>query len=251
MDDRAAAAHHAPDLASLLTVGGRPLPAGEVVRLNRLSLLELVVPSVAHEMNNALQVVSGLAELLGARQDLPPAVAEKVARMGAQAARASGMLRDLVACVRSEGEGSHTVDLASVAEAALALRRYHLARAQVTVAVHGQPGTCLVRGHLPSILHAFLNLLVNAEQAVAGRPSAEIRVELSANATACEMVVIDNGTGSGADARPRPSARRGPGLGLPVAAALLRSQGGTLRVEATGPGTRAVMTLPRTAPPRG
>jgi two-component system NtrC family sensor kinase len=251
MDDRAAAAHHVPDLASLLTVGGRALPAGEVVRLNRLSLLELVVPSVAHEMNNALQVVSGLAELLGARQDLPPAVAEKVARMGAQATRASAMLRDLVAYARAEGEGPHAVDLARVAEAALALRRYHLARAQVAVAVQGQLGTCLVHGHFPSILHVLLNLLVNAEQAVAGHPRAEIRVELAAGATACEMAVIDNGTGPGADGEPPASARRGPGLGLPVADALLRSQGGTLRVEAAGPGTRAVMTLPRTAPPRG
>lgn len=242
-------------LDGLVRVGERTLTAGEAERLNRLGLLDRVVPNVAHEINNALQVVSGLAELLAARQDLPAPVADKIARMGAQATRASAMLRDLVVFVRPEASDLRIVDLAGIAEAALALRRYHLARAQVAVTVNAVPGSCLVRARPDALMQAVLNLLVNAEQAIAGGLGAALSVEVVAeDATTCHLAVTDSGAAAGSRDAARAAsgnASRGPGLGLPVAVALVAAAGGTLRLEEAGLGTRAVMTLPRTPPPRG
>jgi signal transduction histidine kinase len=246
MGEERGTARAGDDLASLLTVGGRTLQASEVARLSRLSLLELVVPNVAHEMNNALQVVSGLTEMIAARDDLPAAMAEKVARIGAQTARATGMLRDLVAFVRPDGGGPRSVDPAAVVEDALALRRYHLARARVAVHVGATPGGALVYARPDALRHALLNLLVNAEQALADRSGGEIGVEVAATETAVTVSVRDNGPGPGAAPPGSADAQRGPGLGLPVARALVEAEGGTLWIEPLTPGTRAVMRLPRT-----
>lgn len=235
----------------------RDLTFDDLTYLNRMTTVGQVLPNVAHELNNSLQVIGGLVEMLSARADLPPDVAEKVGRIGNQATRAAGLIQEVVAFARRDGAGVGLVDLARVVDRALSMRRYHLARARIAVHVESEPpGTALVRADGHYLQQLLLNLIVNAEQSLAGRPAPAISIRVHGDEDRVVLAVADNGPGMEAplcDRARRPffTTRDGgaAGLGLSVAAALAEHEGGHLTLEsAVGQGTAVRLALPRARP---
>lgn len=237
----------------------RELALEELSYLNRMTTVGQVLPTVAHELNNTLQIISGAVEVLSLKPDLPPDVRDKIARIGTQAGRATEMIRDLVGFVRREDGGVKLVDVVKVLEGALALRRYQLSRARVAITVDGpKPGTLFVRldkGHLHQIL---LNLLINAEHSLAGRSDARLDVSCAQSAAGLTTIAVaDNGAGmpdglAGRLMEPFFTTKgAAAGLGLTVAVALAKELGGELRLNPNpGGGVSAVLTLPAAEPQR-
>lgn len=242
--------------AGALTVelGGRTVGLEDLAYVNRMTTVGFVLPNVAHEVNNALQVVSGLAEMLLARDELAPEVRDKLGRMSVQTARATGLMRDLVAFTRRERAGVALTDVARVAESALAMRRYHLSRDCVSVTFEG-PGQEEALCHLDAhgLQQVVVNLVINAEQALRGRPEPALRVAVSADGDHVAILVEDNGPGLDEDAARRAGRpffttiqTHALGLGLAVSRALVDAAGGDLELQALpARGTRARIRLPR------
>jgi two-component system C4-dicarboxylate transport sensor histidine kinase DctB len=213
----------------------RELGAGDLVYANRLITLEQVLPNVTHEINNALQVIGGLGEIIATRPGLSEDIAQKLQRIHGQAVRCSGLLRELLNYARRD-EASPTTDLARSIDRALNLRRYHLARARVTVLVEpqGTPGlaAAIDSQHFEQIL---VNLVLNAEQAVAGRDEPVIRVGYARVGQEVVLTVADSGPGiylgqQDEYFRPFMTSREGAvGLGLTASRALALAAGGSLR----------------------
>ena len=240
------------EVPSSVTAAERDLSLEDLVYLNRMTTVGQVLPNVAHELNNALQVVSGLVELLGARADLPSGVHEKISRIGSQAGRATLMLRELVAFSRREDAGVRTIDVLKVVEAALSMRRYHLSRSRIEVVVAQDPAVSpITRGDAHALQQVLLNILINAEHSMAGRVGGRIDISLDRAGDDLDLAVDDNGPGIAPELRARvaepffTTKERAAGLGLTVAAALLQQAGGRLLIEHRDDGgTRAVMRLP-------
>jgi two-component system C4-dicarboxylate transport sensor histidine kinase DctB len=244
----------ASDRPLRVELGGREFTVEDLAHVNRMMTVGLVLPNAAHEINNALQVVSGLVEMLGARDDVPAAVHEKLGRIATQVARATGLVRELVAFARRDQAVVGRVDVARVVEAALAMRRYHLSRdrVKVTTSLAGDPpALCHVDGHY--LQQAVVNLVLNAEQALQGRPDPQLHLAIEPGPGEVVVVVEDNGAGLRGDALARAgepffstAASRTLGLGLAVTRAIAELHGGTLTLEpAPGRGTRACIRLPR------
>jgi len=116
------------------------------------------------------------------------------------------------------------------------------------------PGTLVVKADPEQLFRVIFNLVRNARQAIAqtGKPG-EISVAAEAQDTAWVIRVSDTGPGLPAKAREhlfqpfQGGARKGgSGLGLVIAQDLIRSHGGRLELETTGPeGTTFLITLPR------
>jgi signal transduction histidine kinase len=205
---------------------------------------------VAHELNNSLQVIGGLVELLGMRADLNKDVQDKIQKIGAQAVRSAGMIRDFVAFARRDDVVTR-VDVNRALERALGLRRYHLARARIDLTIDPSPGPLVVAADSQQLTQVLLNLLINAEEAVSVVDQRTVRVSLldAGNVVRCE--VHDNGPGFGDDPlrllrQPFTStkARGAAGLGLAVASALVEQERGRLLVLG-GPGGRVAVEWPK------
>jgi C4-dicarboxylate-specific signal transduction histidine kinase len=241
----------------VLEVGQRRFELDALAQLNRMNMLGLVLPNVAHEVNNALQVVSGLVEMVSSRPELPRDVADKLTRMGAQAGRASSLIRELVAFARRDQAGVVMVDVRRVVEAALAMRRYHLARDRVAVKVVLPEQACLARldGHY--LQQVLINIIANAEEALKGKEDRALTLSASSDDTEVLVVVEDNAGGLTGDAALRAgepffstNSGQALGLGLAVSRALVERQGGTLTLVPTAGGTQVRITLPVSGAPQ-
>lgn len=218
-----------------------------MVLANRLVNLELVLPNVTHELNNALQVISGLAEILASRPDMSADAVQKLQRMHAQASRCYGLLHDLLAYARRD-EVRTVTDVGRAIDRALDLRRFHITRARITVAIEPGPDglTAVIDSqHFEQVL---LNLIINSEQAMAGRPDPMLTVRYGQRDDRVVVTVADSGPGVNvADVEatcfaPFWTSREGAlGLGLPVARALVAAAGGTVTFVAP---TRVEVSLP-------
>jgi C4-dicarboxylate-specific signal transduction histidine kinase len=228
----------------------RPLRTDDLVYINRMTTVGHVLPSVAHELNNSLQVIGGLVELLGMRTDLSKDVQDKIQKIGAQAVRSAGMIRDFVAFARRDDVVAR-VDLNKALERALVLRRYHLARARIELTVDPSPGPLVIAADSQQVTQVLLNLVINAEEAVAQTEKREVRVVLVDGSTTVRCEVHDNGPGFEDSALRRlrepftsTKTRGAAGLGLAVATALMERERGRLLVLG-GPGGRVAVEWPK------
>jgi len=215
-------------------------------RVNRLSLLSRLVATTLHDMNNALQVIGGGLELL----QMQPVDVEAVTRaIGGKTDRANVLLQDLSKFMRDAGTTAEPVDLRALAEHALTLRHFALARLRATCAVEGDDVTMPVVRR--EVLQVLLNLLVNAETALRGIAGPALRVVVAAHPDGAAIAVEDNGVGVPTDLheglfaqRPKPGdgVMSPLGIGLAVSRALAERRGGSLTFAPRDP-AGSVFTL--------
>jgi hypothetical protein len=224
-----------------------------LLALNRASTTAKLLSGAAHEVNNALHVISGTIEMLADRKEqLPDSVTTALERMHRQTAIAAEALASVIVFTRAPLEVDDEVDARELVVHSVALRRFAIRRAGLSMQFDADAcPPCFVRGNRGRLQQAVLNLIVNAEQALAGTAGA-IEVRLTNDEATVTLRVSDNGPGVSSDvalfetfSSTRPAAQ-GAGLGLWAARALVESCGGTLALEPAAPGTHAVLTFPRT-----
>ncbi|HEY6507367.1 MAG TPA: HAMP domain-containing sensor histidine kinase [Vicinamibacterales bacterium] len=224
--------------------------------LNRLATAARLMSGATHEVNNALQVISGTVELLMASPDVPDTLLQALERIHAQSARAAAAMMGVAALSRPPSDTPKTLDLCDVVTRATALRRYAIGRAGLSVSLDAAPGPLLVRGNAAQLLQAVVNLIENAEQALAGQPGGRIEVAASVDGASVRVSIADNGPGLSTDVAERvfdPFVTTRPrtdsvGLGLPVARAIAGAHGGTLVAEPSAQGAAFALRIPRIAP---
>ncbi len=230
----------------------RALDSGQLLQINRLATAARMVAGLAHELNNVLQVVGGLVELLDDRA-LPPDAQARIQKIGAQVDKATGVIRQVLTYTREAGRQTGSVELGALAEQALALRRYNIGRAGISATIDAATTPVHVVGDSRALLQVLVNLLVNAEEALADQPERRLRIAVERDVGAIRVVVGDTGHGvpvaiSGRIFEPFFTTRTGGravGLGLPVARELASQSGGQLTLQDPGPGTTAfVVTWP-------
>jgi PAS domain S-box-containing protein len=245
-----------------------------VVQSDRLASLGTLAAGVAHEINNPLTYVitnvGYVAERLGAlarelgdaaREDLRGRLAEvrealAEAQEGAQ--RVRQIVRDLRTYSRGDDDQEKTVDVQRVIEWSINMTMNEIRhRARLVKDLGAVPG---VRGTETRLGQVFVNLLVNAAQAIAAGSSAdnEIRVSTMTDANGRAVICVsDTGPGISPDVldhvfepffTTKPTGV-GLGLGLFVCHNIIKGMGGTLTAESPpGAGATFVVTLPSAAP---
>ena len=229
-----------------------PLSLEQLAQVNRLATVARFVSALAHELNNSLQIVGGLVELLADRDDLPPDVLVRIGRIGTQADRATGKIKQVVGYIREPARTGERVDLGAIVDRALTLRSYELERAGIAVLWDMPVERVVVRGTARDLQQAVLNLLANAQEALAGASTRELHVALARGADTVQLSVGDTGPGVAVELQERifepffttRAAEGAMGLGLTVAAQTAAAHGGSLSLEDHGPGATFVLNLP-------
>jgi signal transduction histidine kinase len=227
-----------------------PPPADVLVALSRSVTTARLLSGVVHEVNNALLVVSGTVELLEGRSDLPEPVVRGLERVRRQSSRAAAALVEVLAFTHAPLDDRGDVMLRDVASAAVELRRFAVTRAGLSIQLAPGSEPCVVRGNRGALQQAVLNLIINAECALADTHG-HITVDAGTSGDWATVRVSDDGPrvpGRG-EAMFEPFVSMGPpsetaGLGLFAARVIVEAHGGTLVVDEEVEGTSFVIRVP-------
>jgi len=219
-------------------------------RANRLALTSALLSTTVHEVNNALQVISGSAEMLHASPP-PDIMGRRTDAIGAHARRASALLAELSAFARDDSTASMVLDLAQVGQRALSMRQYAMAKLKLESVFEAAGDARTVVATQRVLLQIVLNLVLNAEQALSQTGGGRIAMVVRGERGSVTLSVEDDGRGVPADVVPQlftPLAFAGDGrlgIGLAVADYLAKRYGGTLEHAPRAPhGARFTVTLP-------
>jgi PAS domain S-box-containing protein len=228
----------------------------QIVQSERLAAMGAMIGGVAHELNNPLTSILGVSELL---QDsiTTDAARKQIAMLQQQARRAADIVHNLTYFSRPPAPGKSRVNLAEVVERTLNLHAYSLRKNNITVDFLRETGLPYVEGDPHQLMQVFLNLILNAEQAIREvRDRGTLRIRLSSNAETVSASFQDDGPGIPPEILPsifdpfyttkRPG--RGTGLGLSICKSVVKEHNGTVEA-ANGPGGGAVFTVTLRAAP--
>jgi len=220
----------------------------------RLATIGQLAAGVAHELNEPLAAILGLAQLSRKAADLPAPVARDLDKIVQAALHAREVIRNLLLFGRHVPPEKTTVRLNELVEEALALLDTRRAQSGVELVRALEEDLPDVTADAAQIRQVLVNLLVNAVQAMPGGGRLEVRTGRETGYVF--VVVADSGMGMSAEVRRNLYAPffttkdvgDGTGLGLAVASGIVSSHGGTIHVESeVGRGTRFEVRLPRTA----
>ncbi|MEO7109619.1 MAG: ATP-binding protein [Polyangiaceae bacterium] len=257
----------------------RQIQAG-LVQVDRLSTFGMMAAGIAHEINNPLAYAITNIDVLARRlAALSSAARPDPANSDQQAAgplasglaqcaemiliaqegvgRVRSIVRDLKMFSRDDHGTLERVDIRSILESSINIARGEIRHRARVVRDYGEAP--FVEGSSSRLGQVFLNLLVNAAQAIPdGRADGEIRVVTRTASNGDVIVdVIDNGIGIEEHSIDRifepfmttKPAGEGTGLGLHIARTIARAAGGEVSASSrVGVGTTMRVTLPSKEP---
>ncbi|WP_395703515.1 ATP-binding protein [Aquabacterium sp.] len=209
-----------------------------------------LLAGVAHELNNPLAVVMGRAGLLEEKLD-DPALRADAARIREAAERCGRIVRTFLNMARSKPAQRGAVMLNDLVRAAADMLGYVWRSHGIELRLELADGLPPVDADGDQIGQVVLNLLVNAQQALAGVEGPRcvtvrsgLQPAREGRAAQCWLQVQDNGPGVPAAARAQifepffttKAEGMGTGLGLAVSRSLARAHGGELLLEDSSDG---------------
>ena len=228
----------------------------QVVQSERLAAMGAMIGGVAHELNNPLTSILGVSELLQDSQTTE-AARKQIAILQQQARRAAEIVHNLTYFATPPTPGKTRVSLGEIVERTLNLHSYSLRKNNITVDFIREAGLPYVQGDPHQLMQIFLNLILNAEQAIReARDKGTLRIRLGTTGQSVWASFLDDGPGIPAEilasifdpfyTTKRPG--RGTGLGLSICKSVMKEHNGTVEA-ANVPGGGAVftVTLPATA----
>ena len=257
----------------LQSLAGAEFPAGTIlliedvtdrVRLEehlqiseKMASIGLLAAGVAHEVNTPLTGISSFTQMLleGADPaDPKTALLEKIER---QTFRAAKIVNGLLTLSRPGTPGGErtAVDLNGVITDVCSLLEHQLSVGRIRVRRELSPALAPVSGIEHQLQQVFLNLFLNARDAMPSGGWLTVTTRTEGMDIVAE--IADTGSGIPPDQMARiydpffttKAIGRGTGLGLSITYGIIRDHGGAIRCDsAQGQGTRFTVSLPQAAP---
>ena len=233
----------------------------QLVREKKLSSLGVLTSGVAHQLNNPLNNISTSCQILIEEgQEADPAFSRKLlGNIDQEVARARDIVKGLLEFSRAKDFERKPTVLADVVE-----RSVRLVSSQVPAGVEitsDVPADLVLPMDAQRMQEVFLNLLINALQALRATPQRTGRIAISAERDGereqAVITVADTGAGIEAEDIARifdpffttKEVGKGTGLGLSIVFGIVEKHQGEIAVEsAPGEGARFIVRLPLTLP---
>jgi signal transduction histidine kinase len=232
------------------------LQRDQLAHVGRVSSLGQLAASIAHELNQPLGAIlrnAGAAERLleKAEPDLRELRAI-VADIRADDSRASTVIERMRVLLTRQALDFKALDLKEVLDEVAGLLNYEAMKRGVALQVVTAPGLPSVHGDRVHLQQMVINLVLNAMDAVQGKPDGAVVLEAEGDASTGLIMlrVRDNGQGIPESLRStlfepfQSSKPAGMGMGLAISQTIAEAHEGVLQVESSSPaGTCFCCTL--------
>jgi signal transduction histidine kinase len=220
----------------------------------KMSAVGQLVSGVAHELNNPLAAIVGLAELAADECSSPECLGQKTGLLEdiqAQAERCRRIILNLLQFARKQAPHLEAVAINALVDQVLKLREYEMQTRNIRLVREFDPANPILSADPNKIQQVVLNLLNNAHDALheTGQPGT-IWVRTSLRPPNVVLEFADDGPGFPDPTRAfdpfytTKEVGRGTGLGLSVCYGIAREHGGEITATNGEKGARITVTLP-------
>ncbi len=227
-----------------------------LVQSEKMSAFGQLGAGIAHEVKNPLAGILGLTQLTLRKLDKESPLYSNLELVIKETKRCQMIMNNLLRFARKEEVAFDVINLADVIKDTAAIVEHQLGINQINLIQEVESDLPLVEGNANQLQQVLMNLAINAQQAMKGKPgTVTIRAERDPLGVV-QICVIDDGPGMPESIRKRvfdpffstkPSGE-GTGLGLSVSYGIVEEHGGTIHVEST-PGEKTIFTI--SLPPHG
>ena len=226
---------------------------------SRLISIGRLAAGVAHEINNPLSGILIYAHLL--LEDLSPddPQREDLQRIVDEASRCKETVKQLLEFARQTEHRTEEVDLNRVLKHGLALLRNQALFHNIQIVEDYDPELPQIQGNANQLSQAFMNIILNAADAMEGRGTLTVRSRYLPERRTVRVEFTDTGCGIPPELLSRifepffttKEVGKGTGLGLSTTYGIVQDHGGRIEVKSrVGSGTTFIIELPlQGAPP--
>lgn len=227
----------------------------KMMQQEKLASIGLLAAGVAHEINTPLTGIDSYSQLLAADPRLGEDGKELAELIQTQSQRAARIVSELLNFSRKESLPKGPVDLDDVLSQTLRFLSHQIGSRKVLVTVHEPNAEARIEGYANQVQQVFVNLIVNAMDAMPNGGTLEIRLRVGTKTI--EVSFKDSGTGMNEHVRNHlfdpffttKEVGKGTGLGLAVVYNILQDHGAGVRViSEEGQGTTFRLSFARSGP---
>lgn len=225
----------------------------QLLQAEKMSSLGKLAAGVAHQLNNPLGGITLFAKLLMEEYDLEEGAKEDVDRILKDAKRCRDIVKELLEFTR---QTRHLMQPHSVNQAltrTLFLLENQALFQNIDIEKDLDPSLPLVQADIQQLNHLFMNIILNAVQAMQGKGKLAVKSYFSNNSQRVGIEISDTGPGIPAEILPRifepffttKEEGKGTGLGLSLAYNIVKNHGGSISTESKPQeGTTFIIELP-------
>jgi two-component system, NtrC family, sensor kinase len=234
----------------------------QLVQSEKMGAIGQLVSGVAHELNNPLASITAFAQLMLSDGNLTAEDNHATEVIASESRRAARIVHNLLTFARQHKAEKVYADINQVIENTLELRGYDLSGRgiQIERSYADPPPSTMADAY--QLQQVILNLVTNAEQAMAGVERAHHRLTIRTrrDGETIRIEIEDTGPGIPADSLERifnpfyttKGVGHGTGLGLSISLGIISEHGGRIWAEnVPGAGAKFCVDLPRVAAPAG
>jgi len=223
----------------------------QMTQTEKLTSLGLLAAGVAHEVNTPLAVISNYIQMLAKQMPEDDPRHNIIDKIVKQTFRASEIVNNLLNFSRTGAAELADIDVNRVVEETLSLVAHPLKTSQIHIVKQLGESLPPVRGSANKLQQVFLNLFLNARDAMPAGGMLEVRT--ASHNGSVEIEVADTGAGIPREHIHRifdpffttKSNGRGTGLGLSVSYGIIKDHAGKIDVRSTpGKGTSFHVEFP-------
>ncbi len=225
----------------------------QLIQSAKLAAVGELVSGVAHEVNNPLMAIAGYAEILLKKVDDRETL-KRLQRLYDETVRATTIVRNLLSFARKQEAEMVPVSINEVVDSVIQLRGYEMSLEDIEIETGFNENLPLIMADFQQLQQVFLNLLINAEQAIrATGEGGKVVFRTKQTGDKIQVRVVDTGPGIPVELQSRifepffttKRIGEGTGLGLSICYGIIESHHGHIEIEShPGKGTTFSITLP-------
>ena len=239
----------------LIDAVGDPAAVDELIYRERMIALGQISGGVAHEVNNPLTTVSGWLQIMLGETAADDKRRGALELVGGEVSRIANIIRHLLSFGRRVPAEEGPVRLNHVLSDVLELMEYQIRGDNIQIVLSLSENLPSITGDANQLKQVFLNIIVNARQAMPDGGVLTVTTRATENGSA-EVAIGDTGCGMSPETTERifepfyttKTENGGSGIGLFLCQNIARDHGGMLAASSRpGEGSTFVLTLPAAA----
>jgi len=224
----------------------------------RLAAVGELAAGVAHELNNPLAAIQGLAQLLTQSNDLSETISKDLNTVYIEAKRAAKITQNLLSFARKHKPERQLISINEALEKILELRAHQMKVNNIELWAQLQPILPMTMADFYQMQQVFMNIIINAEQAmIEAHGRGRLLVETRKVDGVIQITFTDDGPGILEENLKRifdpffttKEPGKGTGLGLSICYGIVKAHAGQIHVRSKpGEGATFVVEIPIVSP---